>query len=136
MHTSPDTVAAVRGQPNGRVSGPDASALVFTTSGDVLRGRNWRRRYIDPAVRKSGIEPLHPPLPPHDLWHSAISLWIAMGMDVKSVATRAGHSSSSFTIDRYGHLYRGQDEQALDRLDALIANSAPAPLADVHELRP
>jgi len=47
------------------------------------------------------------------------SLWIAVGAGPKEVAARAGHTSVSFTLDRYGHLYPEADTALRDRLDAL-----------------
>ena len=42
---------------------------------------------------------------------------IAAGAGPKEVATRAGHMSVSFTLDRYGHLYPEADRALRDRLD-------------------
>jgi hypothetical protein len=47
------------------------------------------------------------------------TLWIAAGAGPKEVATRAGHTSVSFTLDRYGHLYPESDRALRDRLDLL-----------------
>ena len=55
----------------------------------------------------------------HDLRHTAVALWIAAGANPKEVAARAGHSSVSFTLDRYGHLYPESDAALRDRLDAI-----------------
>jgi hypothetical protein len=57
----------------------------------------------------------------HDLRHTAVALWIAAGANPKEVAARAGHTSVSFTLDRYGHLYPDADQALRDRLDALHA---------------
>ena len=51
------------------------------------------------------------------------ALWIAAGAGPKEVATRAGHTSVSFTLDRYGHLYPDADQALRDRLDALHTHS-------------
>jgi hypothetical protein len=59
------------------------------------------------------------PLRPHDLRHTAVALWIAAGANPKEVAVRAGHTSVSFTLDRYGHLFEGHDAELRDRLDAM-----------------
>jgi site-specific recombinase XerD len=59
----------------------------------------------------------------HDLRHTAVALWIAAGANPKEVAARAGHTSVSFTLDRYGHLYPDADQALRDRLDALHALS-------------
>jgi Phage integrase family len=61
------------------------------------------------------------PLRPHDLRHTAVALWIAAGANPKEVAVRAGHTSVSFTLDRYGHLFEGHDAELRDRLDAMHA---------------
>jgi hypothetical protein len=37
----------------------------------------------------------------------------------KEVSVRAGHTSVSFTLDRYGHLFPGHDAELRDRLDAM-----------------
>jgi integrase len=51
-----------------------------------------------------------------------IPLWlcgIAAGANLKEVAVRAGHTSVSFTLDRYDHLYPAADVALRDRLDQL-----------------
>jgi hypothetical protein len=55
-----------------------------------------------------------------------VALWIAAGANPKEVAARAGHTSVSFTLDRYGHLYPDADQALRDRLDALHALSRHA----------
>jgi len=59
------------------------------------------------------------PSPAHDLRHTAVALWIAAGAHRRKVAVRAGHSSVSFTLDRYGHLFPGSESVLNDSLDAL-----------------
>jgi hypothetical protein len=44
----------------------------------------------------------------------------------KEVAVRAGHTSVSFTLDRYGHLYPESDNMLRDRLEAMHATARPA----------
>jgi len=71
----------------------------------------------------------------HDLRHTAVALWIAAGAGPKEVATRAGHTSVSFTLDRYGHLYPEADTALRDRLDALYVAGAQVEPGVVIELR-
>jgi hypothetical protein len=52
-----------------------------------------------------------------------VALWIAAGANPKEVATRAGHASVSFTLDRYGHLYPEADLSLRDRLEAIYTAS-------------
>ena len=75
----------------------------------------WRQRFWAPAVRDAGLAHLRP----HDLRHTAVALWMAAGANPKEVAARAGHTSVSFTLDRYGHLLPGSEQRLNDALDAL-----------------
>jgi phage gp37-like protein len=45
---------------------------------------------------------------------------IAAGASPKEVAVRAGHTSTSFGLDRYGHLFPESDAALRDRLDELF----------------
>ena len=47
-------------------------------------------------------------------------------MRPKEVAVRAGHTSVSFTLGRYGHLYPESDTTLRDRLEALHSTARPA----------
>lgn len=111
---------------------PRADALVFCApEGGVLRAATWRRRFWHPAVRAAGLEPLRI----HDLRHTAISLWMEAGDNLKDVSVRAGHTSVAFTLDRYGHRYPEADDRSRDRLDALIGRAPATPSAAVRGLR-
>jgi len=48
-----------------------------------------------------------------------VALWIAAGASPKEIATRAGHTSVSVVLDRYGHLLPGSEERVTDALDDL-----------------
>ena len=50
-----------------------------------------------------------------------MALWIAAGANPKEVSVRAGHTSVSFTLDRYGHLYPSDLDALAERLDAAHA---------------
>jgi hypothetical protein len=45
---------------------------------------------------------------------------------VSGPGVRAGHTSVSFTLDRYGHLYPESDTTLRDRLEALHSSVRPA----------
>jgi integrase len=55
----------------------------------------------------------------HDLRHTAVALWIAAGANPKQIAARAGHTSVSVVLDRYGHLLPRHDDQLMDALEEL-----------------
>ena len=41
----------------------------------------------------------------HELRHTAASLMIATGADVKTVQSQLGHKTATMTLDQYGHLF-------------------------------
>jgi hypothetical protein len=55
---------------------------------------------------------------PHALRHTAASLAIAAGANVKVVQTMLGHKSATMTLDLYGHLFGDQLDQVADAMDA------------------
>jgi integrase len=63
------------------------------------------------AVRRSGV----PRVTPHDLRHTAASLAISAGANVKAVQLMLGHKSAAMTLDTYSGLFE-------DDLDA-VANA-------------
>jgi integrase len=98
--------------------GPDAP--VFTApAGGRLRATGFRGRVWRPATVAAGLEGLKV----HELRHTAVALWIAAGASPKEVAARAGHTSVSFTLDRYGGLFEGHDRELRDRLDAMFTDA-------------
>ena len=99
--------------------GPDA--YVFTApAGGPLRATGFRGRVWRPATVAAGLEDLKV----HELRHTAVALWIAAGASPKEVAARAGHTSVSFTLDRYGGLFEGHDRELRDRLDAMYTDAS------------
>lgn len=113
---------------------PEPDAFVFTApEGGPLRTPAWRRRHWTPAIEKAELSPLRP----HDLRHTAVALWIASGANVLEVSRRAGHTSTSFTMDRYGHLFPEADSALADRLETMVlgAESQRQPVATVSPLQ-
>jgi len=98
----------------------DPSDHVFTApNGGPLRVTAFRARAWRPATKAVGLDGLRI----HDLRHTAVALWIAAGASPKEVAALAGHTSVSFTLDRYGHLYPDSYATLGDRLDAMHSSA-------------
>ena len=55
-----------------------------------------------------------PRITPHGLRNTNISLLIANGVYLRTVANKAGHSRTSTTSDIYAHVIQAADEQAKD----------------------
>ena len=51
------------------------------------------------------------------------SLMIAAGVNAKALSTYMGHASVMITLDRYGHLMPGNEEEAAGLLDSYLARS-------------
>jgi integrase len=94
--------------------------LVFPSSvGTPWLSRAFYRGYRD-VLERSGITDLDS-INWHSLRHTAATQWLHHGVDVFSVSRRLGHASASFTMDVYAHLLRGQQRQAAEALDYLLA---------------
>jgi integrase len=96
------------GRPHGLVFGSDAE-----TPFDYLPTlRRAQRAWKDAGLELIGM---------HEARHTFASLMIAAGANVKALASYMGHSSVTITLDRYGHLMPGNEDEAAERLDAFLA---------------
>lgn len=94
--------------------------LVFPSSiGTPWLARAFYRGYRE-VLNRSGITGLES-VNWHTLRHTAATQWLRHGVDVFSVSRRLGHASASFTMDVYAHLLKGQQQQAAEALDYLLA---------------
>lgn len=105
-------------------SAGSADALVFPDSaGGYMRGSNVRRRWWSQAVAAARLFPrtvtdaagkqtVVYDFKIHELRHTAASLAIQAGANIKALQNMLGHESAGLTLDRYGHLY-GSDVEAV-----------------------
>src|SRR5271168_3702841 len=102
--------------------GKGRDALVFTGQrGEVLRNSNWRARVFAPAVEICQREDeTFPAITPHDLRHTAASLAISAGANVKAVQRMLGHAKASMTLDVYADLFDTDLDAVAVELDAAI----------------
>lgn len=61
-------------------------------------------------------------LVPHELRHTAASLAIRSGANIKVVQTMMGHASATMTWDLYGHLHDDDLDSVAERLDVARAD--------------
>lgn len=112
-----------------RSAGKKSTDFVFTApAGGALRNHNWRRRRFEPAMTEFlEVYPDAVRLTPHDLRHTAASLAISAGANVKAVQKMLGHASAAMTLDVYADLF----DDDLDAVgDALSAAGDPELLLD------
>ena len=100
----------------GHVQDRAPDDLVFTgvRGQGALRAPIFRRAAFDRAAAAISMPGLHP----HELRHTAASLAIASGADMKVVQRMLRHKSATMTLDQYGHLLADRLNDVADRLDA------------------
>lgn len=102
-------------------AGKGADDLVFTAPrGGVLRLMNFRRRFFDPAAASAGLDGLTP----HEIRHTAASLAVSAGANVKAVQRLLGHASAAMTLDVYAGLFDDDLDAVAARLDDRVVPPA------------
>ncbi len=75
------------------------------------------------------------PIGLHEARHTFASLAITAGVNVKALSTYMGHSSITITLDRYGHLMPGNEDEAVALFDKYLAGPQSGPqLAETASL--
>lgn len=104
--------------------------LVFTSHlGGVLRVSTFRARHFRSAVERCRTaDNMFPVVTPHDLRHTAASLAISAGANVKAVQTMLGHKSAALTLDTYAGLFSDDLDGVSEALDRAASEAAADPL--------
>jgi integrase len=97
-------------------SGRSGSELLFGATPESPFGPEKFQREADRAWSEAGLERLTL----HECRHTFASLMIAAGVNAKALSTYMGHANISITLDRYGHLMPGNEEEAAGLLDAYL----------------
>ncbi|HEY4605903.1 MAG TPA: tyrosine-type recombinase/integrase [Blastococcus sp.] len=107
------------------VAGRLPDELLFTgPGGGMLRVGNFRRRVFDEAARQAGLDGLTP----HELRHTAASLAVSAGANVKAVQRLLGHASAAMTLDVYSGLFDDDLDAVADRLDEAAVRARADPV--------
>jgi integrase len=102
------------------LAGKSPDDFLFTSpQGGALRPMNFRRRRFDPAARAAGMDGLTP----HELRHTAASLAVSSGANVKAVQRMLGHKSAAMTLDVYSGLFDDDLDALAERMDAAAARN-------------
>jgi len=126
------------------IEGKGKDSLLFTgPRGGVLRASTFKRAALIPAAEALGLckpkldalgrqltkkikgqdgQLIDKPVftahfHPHEFRHTAASLAIAAGADVKVVQQMLGHKSATLTLDLYGHLFGDRLDVVADAMD-------------------
>lgn len=93
-----------------------ADGLVFGVSGSSPFSPSPLRERAAAAWASAGL----PAITLHECRHTFASLMIAAGVNAKALSTYMGHANISITLDRYGHLMPGNEDEAASLLDAYL----------------
>lgn len=97
--------------------------LWIATDGGFLRPGNSRDGWFQAAVqRRMAVDPEFVRITPHDLRHTAASLAISAGANVKVVQRMLGHKSAKVTLDTYAALFPDD----LDNVTAALSRERAA----------
>ena len=102
---------------------PAPATLFRGADGGVVRAGNFRSRVFNKAVAECmTADPKFPRITIHDLRHTAASLAVAAGANVKAVQRMLGHASAAMTLDVYADLFDDDLDAVADALDRHAAN--------------
>ncbi len=85
-----------------------------------LHGGYFNPRYLEKTFNKiiktAGLPNIHF----HDLRHSAASILLSMGINIKIIQELLGHSNISITLDTYSHLLPSMQDDVVNMWDQLF----------------
>jgi integrase len=95
----------------------DGLDLVFCDAiGQPLNGINVLRTDFHGLLRRAQL----PRIRFHDLRHTAATLLLERGVNVKMVSEMLGHSSIAITLSLYGHVTPQMQQHAADTMDQVL----------------
>jgi len=103
-----------------------ADEFVFGPGDVPLRRTNGRDGCFARAGQRAAANDPHLPtlLSPHDLRHTAASLAVSAGANVKAVQRMLGHESAAMTLDTYSDLFEDDLDIVSDALERALQLAA------------
>jgi integrase len=83
------------------------------------------------ALAKRGL----PVLTLHGCRHAYASFGIAAGLNAKTLSIYMGHATIAITLNLYGHLMPGAEDEATELLDAFFARHNDRPTKSDQQVR-
>lgn len=97
---------------------PSPDSILFGDGFDHLRLPNSRDGWFAASVKRArASDESFPHVTPHSLRHTAASLAISAGANVKAVQRMLGHASAAMTLDVYSELFDDDLNAVADALD-------------------
>jgi integrase len=113
-------------------TGKRQDQLVFGDGHNHMSPPDGRRGWFVSAVaRAQALDDTFPKLTIHDLRHTAASLAISAGANVKAVQRMLGHASAAMTLDTYADLFDDDLDAVATALDqAKLESDVAIPLPE------
>ena len=99
----------------GMANNQESERMFTSRVGATINASNLSKVWSD-LQREAGV----PHARFHDLRHMHLSMLIMQGVDVKTVADRAGHADPVLTMRQYVHAFDAQRKRAAIPLEALL----------------
>ena len=100
-------------------------ALELRSDGQLFGSPHWVGRANERARERWGTAGL-PVLTLHEARHTYASLMIHAGVNAKALSTFMGHANIGITLDLYGHMFPGSEDEAATLFDAYLARATVA----------
>jgi integrase len=98
--------------------GKGRESLVFGDGHNYLATPKHGHGWVERAVRQcQALDDTFPRVTPHDLRHTAASLAVSAGANVKALQRMLGHASAAMTLDTYADLFDSDLELVADNLE-------------------
>ena len=91
-----------------------------------LRGGYFNPNYLPRVFKKLLNEAGLPHMPFHDLRHSAATILLSMGVNIKVVQELLGHSNISITLGTYAHLLPSMQQEVVEKWDEEFGDGGDA----------
>lgn len=88
--------------------------------------RPFNRDAVVARAEKAWKEAKLSPIGLHEARHTCASIFIGAGVNLKALSSYLGHASITITLDRYGHLMPGNEDEAVGLVDAYLDRAATA----------
>lgn len=98
-------------------AGKGPEGLLFGDGIHHMRNSGSQGWFANAVKRAQTIDLSIPRLTPHDLRHTAASLAISSGANVKAVQRMLGHASAAMTLDTYADLFDDDLDAVASRLN-------------------
>ncbi|MFC5930217.1 site-specific integrase [Cryobacterium melibiosiphilum] len=120
----------------GACEGKGRDSILFGPGRDYMKlPHNQHGWFANAVARCMKDDPDFPRVTPHDLRHTAASLAVSAGANVKAVQRMLGHASAAMTLDVYADLFDDDLDAVAERMDqAISASTVVKPLSNQASL--